>query len=35
MGLKAYGGPTESTSAGTIDNKTGHRQIQLAAKYYF
>jgi hypothetical protein len=35
MGFKAYGGPTESTSAGTIDNKTGHRQIQLAAKYYF
>ncbi len=27
--------PTISTSAGTIDNKTGHREIQLAAKYYF
>jgi hypothetical protein len=35
MGFKAYGGDTESTSAGTIDNKTGHRQIQLATKFYF
>jgi hypothetical protein len=35
MGFKTYGGATESSSAGTIDNKTGHREIQLAAKFYF
>ena len=35
MGFKAYGGATESTSAGTIDNKTGHREISLAAKFIF
>ena len=35
MGFAAAGGPTISPSAGTVDNKTGHREIQLAAKYYF
>lgn len=35
MGFSAAGGPTISPSAGTVDNKTGHREIQLAAKYYF
>jgi hypothetical protein len=35
MGFTAAGGPTSSTSAGTIDNKTGHREISLAAKFYF
>ncbi len=35
MGFTAAGGPTSSTSAGTIDNKTGHREVSLAAKFYF
>jgi hypothetical protein len=35
MGFSAAGGATSSASAGTIDNKTGHRQVQLAAKFYF
>jgi hypothetical protein len=35
MGFSAAGGATSSTSAGTTDNKTGHREISLAAKYYF
>lgn len=35
MGYSAAGGATSSTSAGTADNKTGHREISLAAKYYF
>jgi Carboxypeptidase regulatory-like domain len=35
MGFSTAGGPTSSTSAGTVDNKTGHREIQLAAKYFF
>lgn len=35
MGFNAAGGPTISPAAGTVDNKTGHREIQLAAKYYF
>lgn len=35
MGFSAPGGPTSSTSAGTIDNKTGHREISLAAKFNF
>lgn len=35
MGFSAAGGATSSTSAGTIDNKTGHREVSLAAKYYF
>jgi hypothetical protein len=35
MGFSAPGGVTSSPSAGTIDNKTGHRQMQLAAKFYF
>jgi hypothetical protein len=34
-GFYATGGPTSSTAAGTADYKTGHREIQLAAKYYF
>lgn len=35
MGFKSFGGATESTAAGTVDNKTGHREISLAAKFYF
>ena len=35
MGFSAAGGATTTPSAGTSDNKTGHRQIQLAAKFYF
>jgi len=35
MGFSAAGGATTTPTAGTSDNKTGHRQIQLAAKYYF
>jgi len=35
LGYNEPGGATVSTSAGTADNKTGHRQIQLAAKFYF
>ncbi|HWT65500.1 MAG TPA: carboxypeptidase regulatory-like domain-containing protein [Terracidiphilus sp.] len=35
MGFSEAGGATSSTSAGTIDNKTGHREISLAAKFYF
>ena len=35
MSFSADGGATSSTSAGTIDNKTGHREIQLHAKYWF
>lgn len=36
MGFDAAGGATTSlNTAGTIDNKTGHRRLQLAAKYYF
>jgi len=36
MGFSAPGGPPTSTNpAGTIDNKTGHREISLAAKFNF
>jgi len=35
MGFSEPGGATSSTSAGTTDNKTGHREISLAAKFYF
>jgi len=35
MGFSAAGGSTSSTSAGIIDNKTGHREISLASKFYF
>jgi hypothetical protein len=35
MGYSAAGGATSSTTAGSIDNKTGHREISLAAKFYF
>jgi hypothetical protein len=35
MGFSAAGGATSTTSAGTADNKTGHREISLAAKFYF
>jgi hypothetical protein len=31
----AAGGVNDTPLAGTVDNKTGHREIQLAAKYYF
>jgi hypothetical protein len=37
LGFSAAGGTDTALTptAGTADNKTGHRQIQLAAKYYF
>jgi hypothetical protein len=35
IGFDANGDLTGGQTAGTVDNKTGHRQIQLAAKYYF
>jgi hypothetical protein len=39
MGFTTTGAPDPSTngnaSAGTVDNKTGHREISLAAKFYF
>ena len=36
MGFNSTGGSVSSnTSAGIIDNKTGHREVSLAAKYYF
>ena len=35
LGFDAAGAVTKSSSAGTIDNKTGHREIQLHAKYFF
>jgi len=35
MGFLAQGGPTSSTLAGTADNKTGHREIALTAKFWF
>jgi len=35
MGFNEPGGATISTSAGTADNKTGHRTIQLSGKFYF
>ena len=35
MGFDANGNLTGGQTSGTIDNKTGHRQMQLAAKYYF
>jgi hypothetical protein len=31
----AAGGANDTPLAGTIDNKIGNREIQLAAKYYF
>jgi len=39
MGFDTTGAPASNTNnnaaAGTIDNKTGHREISLAAKFYF
>jgi Carboxypeptidase regulatory-like domain len=35
MGFSAMGEGTASTSAGTADNKTGHREIALTAKFWF
>ena len=39
MGFKTDGTPDSSTNnnaaAGTADNKTGHRELSLAAKFYF
>jgi hypothetical protein len=35
MSFNEQGGATSSTSAGSVDNKTGHRRVQLAAKFYF
>ncbi len=35
MGLDTKGNLTGGQFAGTVDSKTGHREIQVAAKYYF
>jgi hypothetical protein len=35
MGFDAYGNMTSTDSAGIIDNKTGHREVSLAAKFNF
>ena len=35
MGFDTSGNMTSTNAAGTIDNKTGHREISLAAKFYF
>jgi hypothetical protein len=36
MGFSVQGGPITSTNpTGTIDNKTGHREIALTAKFWF
>jgi hypothetical protein len=35
MGFSAAGGATSTTTAGTADNKTGHRELSLAAKFFF
>jgi len=35
MGFDTNGNLTGGQNAGTVDNKTGHREIQLAAKFYF
>ena len=35
MGYSAAGGPNSNAGAGTADNKTGHRELSLAAKFYF
>jgi hypothetical protein len=35
MGFNTAGVMTSTNPAGTATNKTGHRQVQLAAKYYF
>jgi hypothetical protein len=35
MGFSDQGGATYSNSAGTADNKIGHREIALSAKFYF
>lgn len=35
IGFNVYGGPSVTPLAGTVNNETGHRQIQLAGKFYF
>jgi hypothetical protein len=35
MGFNAQGGATQSASAGIADNKTGHRETALTAKFWF
>jgi hypothetical protein len=35
MGFDTTGAMTSSNAAGTADNKTGHRELSLAAKFYF
>jgi hypothetical protein len=35
LGFDTNGNLTGGQTSGTVDNKTGHRQMQLAAKYYF
>jgi hypothetical protein len=35
MEFTEAGGPNSYATAGTADNKTGHREISLAAKFYF
>jgi hypothetical protein len=35
MGFATTGAMTSTNAAGTADNKTGHREMSLAAKFYF
>lgn len=35
MGFDTTGAMTSTNASGTVDNKTGHREISLAAKFYF
>jgi hypothetical protein len=35
MGFDTSGNMVSTNPAGTIDNKTGHREISLAAKFSF
>ena len=35
MGFDTSGKSASTNPAGTIDNKTGHREVSLAAKFYF
>jgi len=35
IGFNVYGGRSVTPLAGTVNNETGHRQIQLAGKFYF
>jgi len=35
MGFDTTGAMTSTNAAGTADNKTGHREVSMAAKFYF